>query len=86
MAKASKPGNIAVSGIKETVTNEPTVKQDGTTASQAKKEEAAATKTAASAKTSTTTKSSSLTGKSSSVQSAVLCSARGRNPERPECG
>ena len=40
MAKASKPGNIAVSGIKETVTNEPTVKQDGTTASQAKKEEA----------------------------------------------
>ena len=37
MAKASKPGNIAVAGIKETVTNEPTVKQDGTTASQAKK-------------------------------------------------
>ncbi len=71
MAKATKPGNIAVSGIKETVTNEPTVKQDGTTASQAKKEEAAATKTAASAKTGTTTKSSSSTGKSSSSASAV---------------
>ena len=48
MAKATKPGNIAVSGIKETVTNEPTVKQDGTTASQAKKEEAAANKAVAS--------------------------------------
>ena len=71
MAKASKPGNIAVAGIKETVTSEPTVKQDGTTASQAKKEEAAAAKTAASAKTSTTTKSSSLAGKSSSSVSAV---------------
>ena len=42
MAKATKPGNIAVAGIKETVTSEPTLKQDGTTASQAKKEEAAA--------------------------------------------
>ena len=75
MAKASKPGNIAVSGIKETVTNEPTVKQDGTTASQAKKEEAAAAKTAASTKTSTTTKSSSSAGKSSSSVSGAAVPA-----------
>ena len=61
MAKASKPGNIAVSGITSASTKEPTLTQSGKTASAAG--------TAATTKTNTstsTTKSSSSTGKSSS--------------------
>ena len=69
MAKASKTGNVAVAGIKETVNNEPTLKQDGTTASQVKAEEKAAQKASSSTKTSTSTKSSSSTGTGSSAVS-----------------
>ena len=66
MAKASKPGNVAVAGIKETVTNEPTLKQDGTTASQVKAGES----TSSSTKTSTGAKSSSSARTGSSAVSA----------------
>ena len=63
MAKASKPGNVAVSGITSASTKAPTLTQSGKTAS--------ATGTSGSAtttkiNTSTSTKSSSSTGKSSS--------------------
>ena len=70
MAKASKPGNVAVSGITSASTKEPTLTQSGKTASAAG--------TAATTKTNTstsTTKSSSSGGKSSSSASAVSAPA-----------
>ena len=51
MAKATKTGNVAVSGIQQTVTTEPTVDKNGTTASQAKKAETAAAKSTSSSNT-----------------------------------
>ena len=75
MAKASKPGNIAVAGITGTTDKEPTVKQDGTTASQVKAEEKAAQKAISSTKTNTTTKSSSSAGTGSSAVSQVPAEA-----------
>ena len=71
MAKASKPGNVAVAGITPTVTNEPTLTHSGKTASEVKKEETAGNKAAAKTKTNTGTssKSSSSSGTGSSVYS-----------------
>ena len=65
MAKASKPGNIAVSGITSASTKEPTLTQSGKTAS-ATGTSGSATTTKINTSTSTGTKSSSSTGKSSS--------------------
>ena len=62
MAKATKTGNVAVSGIQSTVTNEPTVSSSGTTASQQKKADSAASKTSTTSKTTSTTKSSGSSG------------------------
>ena len=39
MAKASKPGNVAVTGIASTTTKEPTVTASGKTASEVEKEQ-----------------------------------------------
>ena len=66
MAKATKTGNVAIPNIQSTVTNEPTVKSDGTTASQQKKAETAA------AKTTSTVKSSGSTGSYSGGGSASV--------------
>ena len=71
MAKASKPGNVAVAGISPTTTKEPTVTASGKTASQVEKEQKAANQ-ATTAKTSTSTKSSSSTGTGSSSSSGVV--------------
>ena len=65
MAKASKPGNVAVSGITSASTKEPTLTQSGKTAS-ASGTSGSATTTKINTSTSTGTKSSSSTGKSSS--------------------
>lgn len=62
MAKATKTGNVAVSGIQSTVTNEPTVSSSGTTASQQKKAESAASKTSTTSKSTSTAKSSGGSG------------------------
>ena len=62
MAKATKTGNVAVPNIQSTVTNEPTVKSDGTTASQQKATDKAAAKTSTSSKTSSTVKSTGSSG------------------------
>ena len=62
MAKATKPGNIAVPNIQSTVTNELTVSSTGTTVSQQKKAESAAAKTSTTSKTTSTAKSSGSSG------------------------
>jgi hypothetical protein len=73
MAKASKPGNVAVAGITSTTTKEPTVTASGKTASEAEKEQKAAGQAATTkTNTSTSTKSSSSTGKSSSSSSGTV--------------
>ena len=55
MAKATKTGNIAATGIQQTTTKEPTVSSTGTTASQAEK--AAKASSTATAKATSTVKS-----------------------------
>ena len=77
MAKASKPGNIAVAGITGTTDKEPTVTSTGKTASEVEKEQKAAAKaaTATTTKSNTTTKSSSSAGTGSSAVSGVPAEA-----------
>ena len=78
MAKATKPGNIAVPNIQSTVTNEPTVSSTGTTPSQQKAADKAAAKTSTSS--SSTVKSTGGYGGGGSVSAGGIGTAPTVNP------
>ena len=78
MAKTTKTGNIAATGIQPTTTKEATVKSDGTTASQAEK--AAKASSTATAKATSTVKSTGGSGGTGYVSAGGIGTAPTVNP------